>query len=189
MKGDKTKTESKRVILNNSNYVAWRRLTLVVIGAKKQRTLAPSFKPYVNKYERPNVPSGWSKLLTLKPTEIDNDVDNGSDEEDEDETDGDGEKETEEKGNQPEDTTKASMAVFRVLKELWQIEEKREIADVEAMRATMKGCQRTCKLHTQISKRPQLSGKSSDARKILRIESWIPLLQIPTEVLASKKTS
>ncbi|KAI9318903.1 hypothetical protein BDR26DRAFT_905085 [Obelidium mucronatum] len=151
MKGDKTKTESKRVILNDSNYVAWRRLTLVVIGAKNQRTLAPSFKPYVNKYERPNVPSGWSKLLTLKPTESDNDVDNGSDEEDEDETDGDGENETEDKGNQPEDTTKASMAVFRVLEELWQIEEKREITDVEAMRATMKA------IHEGMSKNMQIA--------------------------------
>ncbi|KAJ3031648.1 UNVERIFIED_CONTAM: hypothetical protein HDU68_001728 [Siphonaria sp. JEL0065] len=54
MKGDETKTESKRVILNDSNYVAWRRLTLAIIGAKNQ-TLTPSFTPYVNKYERPKI--------------------------------------------------------------------------------------------------------------------------------------
>lgn len=58
--------EGKRIILNEKNFVVWKRLTLVQIGMVNQRTLSMDFVPYVNEYRRPIPPVSLTNQLSRR---------------------------------------------------------------------------------------------------------------------------
>ncbi|KAJ3062242.1 hypothetical protein HDU98_001870 [Podochytrium sp. JEL0797] len=133
-----TTTDSKRVILNESNYPVWKRLTLTQIGSRNARTLKSDFKPHKNRYKRPLPPKDWlSKLEEVS----DGSSSSKSEEDEEHNEEGKGKKDEIE--NDESETTgnaKASSTSFkdyeRVLK-VWQIEEDRATVDSNAMKETM----------------------------------------------------
>jgi hypothetical protein len=64
---DASSGDGKRIILNEKNFVVWKRLTLVQIGTVNARTLELDFMPYLNELRRPVPPTALSNKLRRQP--------------------------------------------------------------------------------------------------------------------------
>ncbi|KAJ3376736.1 hypothetical protein HDU80_003792, partial [Chytriomyces hyalinus] len=145
MSTDSDKMKTDRVILNDSNYTTWRRLTLSEIGSEYMRTLSENFIQYINPYVRPEYPDSWHHQLQTHAQIADRAANETEDSELNDGNSLNEELEANsETGNEfeeVEDFPNAAKIAFRKLKMLdvvWQRAESKSLADAQAVKYTMR---------------------------------------------------
>ncbi|KAJ3004041.1 UNVERIFIED_CONTAM: hypothetical protein HDU68_005368, partial [Siphonaria sp. JEL0065] len=161
------KQESKRVLLIDSNWVAWSRLTRTEIGSSNERTLDPEFKAYTNKHKRPYPPRLWMDQLDLVDgCELSDEGNESSSDSDESEIQDKSEMSEmiDSKNKKKSAQLMNTFKKFEILDKLWQIEERRTKDDADAVKTTMLA------IRGGLSKSMQISYSSFDKPASLWLE-------------------
>ncbi|KAI8841408.1 hypothetical protein BJ741DRAFT_594083 [Chytriomyces cf. hyalinus JEL632] len=137
------RTEHRRMILNETNYPVWRRLTLAEIGTVNARTLSPTFVPFVNRYTRPSPPRKWVNILEVSEEFKDLEDPNAED------TYGE---EISETGSETETSEPPTISYsdFEKSEKIWLGFQKRATDDADAVRLTLRA------IHGGMSKSMQI---------------------------------
>ncbi|KAJ3074287.1 hypothetical protein HDU99_001752 [Rhizoclosmatium hyalinum] len=147
------KSDGTDLLLDETNYVVWKRLCLIKIGKYNARTLKKRFQPYVNPYKRPSAPKRWLNLLELLGTSNDSDSksetssDSDVDVQSEESEAGDGSNSDNGSDDHSEkcsvdqshaDTFEVTFEDYEKALKVWQTLQEREIEDANSVKATMK---------------------------------------------------